>query len=167
MYINNNPEPPKMNSLIKIHKLNNPIRPLINFKNAPTYKIAKTIAQKLKSNHLTNNHHNIKNTYELIDKLKTININENTFFTSYDITNMYTNIPVEETLDIIINKLIEQNENKQYITEIKNSLQLILKQNYFEFNSKIYQQKEGLAMGSPCLLYTSVYTVGCCIIFVV
>ena len=35
-----------MNSLIKIHKLNNPIRPLINFKKAPTYKIAKIIAQK-------------------------------------------------------------------------------------------------------------------------
>ena len=52
---------------IKIHKLNNPIRPLINFKKAPTYKIAKIIAQKLKSNHLTNNHQNIKNTYELID----------------------------------------------------------------------------------------------------
>ena len=46
-------------------------------------------------------------------------------------------------------KLKEQNENKQYITEIKNSLQLILKQNYFEFNSKIYQQQEDLAMGSP------------------
>ena len=66
----------------------------------------------------------------------------------YDITNMYTNIPVVETIDIIINKLIEQNENKQHITKIKNSLQLILQQNYFEFNSKIYQQKEGLAMGS-------------------
>ena len=32
-----------MNSLIQIHKLNNPIRPLINFKKAPTYKIAKII----------------------------------------------------------------------------------------------------------------------------
>ena len=62
---------------------------------------------------------------------------------------MDTNIPIDETIDIIINKLKEQNEDTQYITEIKNSLQLILKQNYFEFNSKIYQQQEGLAMGSP------------------
>ena len=59
---------------------------------------------------------------------------------------MYTNIPEEETIDIIINKLKEQNENKQYITEIKNSLQLTIKQNYFEFNRKIYQQQEGLSL---------------------
>ena len=94
VYVNNNPEPPKMNSLIKIHKLNNPIRSLINFKTARTNKIAKMIAGKLKSNHLTNIYHNIKNTYKLVDNLNVININENTFFTSHDITNMYINIPV-------------------------------------------------------------------------
>ena len=32
------------------------------------------IRDRLKNNHLTNNYHNIKNTYELIDKLKVINI---------------------------------------------------------------------------------------------
>ena len=86
IYINNNPKPLKLNSLIKIHKLCEPIRPLINFKKAPTYKIAKIIAQKLKNNHLTNNYHNIRNMYELIDKLKVINIDENTYFTSYDLS---------------------------------------------------------------------------------
>ena len=80
IYINNIPKPPKMNSLIKIQNLNNPIRPLINLKKARTYKIAKIIVQKLKNNHLTNNCHNIKNMYELIGKLKVINIDENTFF---------------------------------------------------------------------------------------
>jgi hypothetical protein len=35
--------PPKLNARIKIHKPDNPIRPVINNKNAHTYKIAKKL----------------------------------------------------------------------------------------------------------------------------
>ena len=42
IYVNNNPKPAKKYNLIKIHKLNNPIRPLINFKKSPTYEIEKS-----------------------------------------------------------------------------------------------------------------------------
>jgi hypothetical protein len=35
------PQPPTMNALIKIHKENEPIRPVINNIQAPSYKIAK------------------------------------------------------------------------------------------------------------------------------
>ena len=38
-----NPTPPKLNARIKIHKPNNPIRPVVNNINAPTYKIAKKL----------------------------------------------------------------------------------------------------------------------------
>ena len=51
-----------------------------------------------------------------------------------------------------INYILHSNTNSVSYTHLdvyKRQLQLILKQNYFEFNSKIYQQKEGLAMGSP------------------
>ena len=138
-----------MNSLIKIHKTNNPIRPLINFKKAPTYKIAKILAQKLRNSKITTNEYNIKNSTELVQKLQKIKTNENTAFTSFDITNMYTNIPIQETIEIITDKLKKQNESNEYITQIKNSLNKILNQNYFKFNNKIYKQNSGLAMGSP------------------
>jgi hypothetical protein len=35
------PAPPRLNARLKIHKSNNPIRPVVDNKNAPTYKIAK------------------------------------------------------------------------------------------------------------------------------
>jgi phosphodiesterase/alkaline phosphatase D-like protein len=43
-----NPTPPKLNARIKIHKPNNPIRPVVNNITAPTYKIAKKLNDILK-----------------------------------------------------------------------------------------------------------------------
>jgi hypothetical protein len=35
-----------------------------------------------------------------------------------------------------------------YVKEIVNILEIILEQNYFEFNKQFYKQTEGLAMGA-------------------
>jgi hypothetical protein len=35
-----NPKPPQIRAFIKLHKNSNPIRPVINFRNAPAYKLA-------------------------------------------------------------------------------------------------------------------------------
>jgi len=47
--IQKNPTPPKLNAHLKIHKPNNPIRPVVNNRNAPTYKIAKKTKQYLET----------------------------------------------------------------------------------------------------------------------
>jgi len=46
-FVNLNPEPPNLRGLIKIHKENTPIRPVVNFKIAPSYKLAKTFTAPL------------------------------------------------------------------------------------------------------------------------
>jgi len=35
-----NPSSPTLRGLIKIHKVENPIRPIVNWKNAPEYKVS-------------------------------------------------------------------------------------------------------------------------------
>ncbi len=62
---------------------------------------------------------------------------------------MFTNIPINETIDIISKRLKQTNTNTQYIKEITNILNTILHQNYFTYNLEIYEQKDGLAMGAP------------------
>lgn len=44
---------------------------------------------------------------------------------------MYTNIPIKETIEIINNKLKNNNFNKEYIKQITHILNTILKQNNF------------------------------------
>jgi len=46
-YINLNPTPPIIRGLIKIHKEDSPIRRIVNWKNAPTYRLTKMLSKKL------------------------------------------------------------------------------------------------------------------------
>jgi hypothetical protein len=42
-----NPAPPNFHTTIKLHKPNTGIRPIINWKNAPAYELAKYLTQTL------------------------------------------------------------------------------------------------------------------------
>jgi hypothetical protein len=67
---------------------------------------------------------------------------------TYDIKDLYVNIPIEETLTITKQQLLKNNDKcktKQIIT----ILHTLLKQNYFEFQETIYHPNKGVAMGSP------------------
>jgi len=149
IYKMDNPIAPKLNTLIKLHKTDKPIRPLINSKTAPNYKIGKIITKILKEKLQLENKYNIKNSIQLTENLINTQISSDTKLYSFDITNMYTNIPVDNTINLIENTLNNKKESRIYIKQITNILHTILKQNYFEYNNKIYQQTDGLAMGAP------------------
>jgi hypothetical protein len=48
-YISLNPTTPRLRGLIKIHKTESPIRPVVNWKNAPAYKLAKMLVDVLQT----------------------------------------------------------------------------------------------------------------------
>jgi hypothetical protein len=58
---------------------------------------------------------------------------------------MYSNTPTLEVINITIDMANKSNIQN----EIKLLTELIIKQNYFEINSKFFLQSEGLAMGAP------------------
>jgi hypothetical protein len=62
---------------------------------------------------------------------------------------MYSNIPTHETINIIIDMANKAEIHEEIIKDIKLLTELIIKQNYFELNSKFSIQSEGLAMGAP------------------
>jgi len=47
-YINLNPTPPMIRGLIKIHKEDSPIGPIVNWKKAPAYRLPKMLSKKLR-----------------------------------------------------------------------------------------------------------------------
>jgi hypothetical protein len=83
-----------------------------------------------------------------MNELKTTIINPNTRMCSFDITNMHTNIPTTQITDIVKTCMNNNNINEDVKTEIENLINIIIEQNYFQFNNKYYKQK-GLAMGAP------------------
>lgn len=140
---------PQLRSQVKIHKTDKPIRPIVSNITCPTYELNKLLNKKIKDTYTFQNSYNVKNSFELAKYLSTISIPDDAKLASFDIINLYTNIPVKETLLIIKKNLLTYNKlSVGEITELMELLELSLSYNFFEFNGKIYHQKEGLAMGN-------------------
>jgi hypothetical protein len=147
--INMNPSAPSIKGLIKMHKPDQPFRPVVNWRNARAYKLSRLFTDKI--NHLAPLPHtfNIKNTQELLKDLKDTPMLPHYKFASLDITNPHTNIPVLETrvilADILTRKLIDPITQQ----ELLNWFDVITKQNYFTHKEQIIFQHDGLAMRAP------------------
>ena len=90
--------------LPKIHKDPVALRPIVSQINSPTNTLAKYLA-KLLFPHSINRESYVKNSYEFVQTIKQLKIQPNDILVSLDIVSLFTNIPVEETLDIIKQKL--------------------------------------------------------------
>ena len=64
---------------------------------------------------------------------------------------LFTNIPLEETIEICINELfkIKSNSHGFKKSEFKYLLSSATKELYFTFNNVLYKQIDRIAMGSP------------------
>jgi hypothetical protein len=69
--------------------------------------------------------------------------------TSFDVSNMYTNIPTNQLAGIINMLCLHNNISPQQRIELLQICDVVLSQNYFTFLSFTYIQKTGLAMGAP------------------
>ena len=148
-YINLNPTAPTLKGLPKIHKTNMPIRPIVNWTNAPGHKLGKLINKLIQTHVQLPYAFNVNNTIELIRELEHIPINHSTKLASFDITNMYANIPILDTLNILKLLCTQNNIDKHISNEIITLTHTITNQNYFKFNNTYFAQTDGLAMGAP------------------
>ena len=71
---------------------------------------------------------------------------------SFDVNNLFTNIPIRETIDIIL-KMLFPFPNSTVLNLSRNLFKQILElsvlNSFFQFDSRFYQQIEGLGMGLP------------------
>ena len=87
-----------------------------------------------------------KATFSFVSQIKNANLSGK-FLISYDVTSLFTNIPLQETIDIAINLIFNHNPNLN-ITE-KGLFLFATSQTPFLFNGKVYNQIDGVAIGSP------------------
>jgi hypothetical protein len=135
---------------MKLHKPNRPICP-VNWCNTPTFKLAKFLSQTLEKTLQLPCMFNIKNSVAFMDDLKNyIHIDTDTRICSFDIKNMYTNIPTEEMYPIVTDILnAYSSPHLTFTHKLLKLLSTALSQNFFQFQPDCYEQKTGLAMGSP------------------
>ena len=82
-------------------------------------------------------------------------ISDHGILVSYDVAALFTNLPVDETIGILVRKVFKDDWfNKEYdltITEadLIELLEVSTKNQLFQFQGVLYEQVDGVAMGSP------------------
>ena len=142
-----NPRTSNFYTLPKIHKKNNPGRPIVNSIGSITERLSEYVDENIKSlAKLVPSY--IKDTTHFITLINDITIEEKDLLVTIDISSLYTNIIHDEGLETMRSWMIENNISQQRAQFIKILGTLVLKNNYFEFNGEIYLQQQGTAMGT-------------------
>jgi hypothetical protein len=115
---------------------------------ATTYKITKYLVKIFNTHCTLNNFYNVVNSTNLAIDLTNLKINEKHKLISYDIKDLFVNIPIEEILAITKSMLLKY-IGTQITQKIITLMRLVLSQNYFKFQNEIYQPEKGVFLGSP------------------
>ena len=98
------PGPGILYGLPKIHKPNFStsfqFRPIFAAYNTSPYNLAKYFVPLLSD--LTVKEYSVKNSYSFVNDIKKITNADTLFMCSFDIENLYTNVPLQETINIIM-----------------------------------------------------------------
>ena len=144
--------PPKFYGLPKVHKRGIPLRAIVSSRGSISYEVAKELARILKPLVGSSPHH-IKNTGDFIEQIKQVRLQADEIINSYDVSALFTSVPIEAPIKIIQRRLELDQElhsrTNMRVEHITNLLEFCLKTTYFQFQGSFYEQINGAAMGSP------------------
>ena len=138
--------------LPQIHKPDTPLRPIVSSSRSVTYGVAKELAKNLKPLVGKSSHH-INSIQDFLEQVKQLTLAHGECISSYDVSALFTSVPVDPALGVI-KDLLEKDPTLKDITvltvnDIIQLLEFCLKNMYFSFQDQFYEQIEGVAMGSP------------------
>ena len=148
-----NAKPARAHGLPKIHKAFHQLpkfRPIIDTTGTTHYSVGKFISELLQP--LTLNEFTLKDTFDAANRIQAISpalFAEGYEFVSFDVESLFTNVPLQRTLKIIIDRIY----NKKLVkTKLKKSTLRKLTRDtctktVFSCNNKLYEQTDGVSMG--------------------
>ena len=141
------PKLPHIYGLVKIHKVNNPLRPIVSSIGSVTYKLSKWLVKEISP--LVGNiaDSTVKNSQHFIEKA--IKEPTNVKLISFDVTSLFTKVPIDLLLEYLkteVTKLNIQIESHVFLKLIE----LCIRNNVFMTHNRIfYKQIFGMSMGNP------------------
>lgn len=128
--INMNPQPPKLRSQFKEHKLNHTIRPVSNRLNTAYHDLARFLHETLKKSFIFQNSSSVPNSHILVYKVKDLDCSPDTklFFTGYKKKKkMYTSVLTLELLKIVEENLCQfKNLSSEHIIDFMNLINVVV-----------------------------------------
>ena len=97
--------------------------------------------------------HFVKNSPQFVKKIKELEVPPGRKMVSFDVTALFTSIPVTEAVSVIKDRLNQDTTLKDRcelsVNQIITLLEICLNTTYFIYAGVFYKQKKGAAMGSP------------------
>lgn len=133
--------------LAKSHKENCPLRPVITNYQTPSENLSKYLGLVLKN--IVNGEHRVKNSNQVLERIKNIVLDNNETLVSYDVKNLYPSLPLEIIKKRIKDHWEELNKFTVWsLEQIIQALELCLDVNIFNFEGQLYKQVSGCPIGS-------------------
>ncbi|XP_011867795.1 PREDICTED: uncharacterized protein LOC105561973 [Vollenhovia emeryi] len=140
---------PRAYGLPKIHKQDCPLRIIVSSVDSPLYAFSAFLHNIIKSS-IPKPESHILNSFDLVNKLNGLHIQETHDLISLDVVSLFTNIPLDLAEESIANRWTYISDNCSIPRdEFLRAIRTVLKSTYFSFNFIIYQQTFGTPMGSP------------------
>ena len=139
--------------LPKTHKPKLAMRPILSATGTYNFMIAKWLDEKLKP--ISINEFTVSDPLRFSEELRKKVIVDGEILVSYDVSSLFTNVPVDETIEILVEKAFHKEWfNYKYNLGLKESdlralLNIAVKNQLFQLDGKLYEQTDGVAMGSP------------------
>ena len=95
--------PGKIYGVVKVHKKDNPLRLVVCMVGTPEYELAKFLDKFIKP-YIPNNFM-LESTNDFISKLNQFQFPSNHKLVSFDVTSLFTNVPLSETIRLIANNI--------------------------------------------------------------
>ncbi|XP_057302827.1 uncharacterized protein LOC130636990 [Hydractinia symbiolongicarpus] len=137
--------------LCKIHKSivngSPPFRPILSAIDTPTYNLAKFLVPLLAP--LTVNEYTVFSSFSFAEEIS--KQDSSLFMASLDVDSLFTNIPLQETIDICTDSLFSETDPVGNFckSDFRKLLSLATENSYFTFDGQLFKQVDGVAMGSP------------------
>ena len=142
-------QPGKIYGMAKVHKEGVPLRPVVSMIKTSEYCLAKYLDTFIQPNIPIS--YSVNSTTQFLDSLKTYVFSAQSKIISFDVVSLFTNVPLEETINIICKKVYgPQSLKKPPFKQLIFKRMLFLAcEGIFMYKGKYFKQLDGVAMGSP------------------
>ena len=144
----------RVHALPKVHKKFEslpPFRPIVDTIGTVYSKMGKYLCELLFP--LSTNEFSVKDSFEMAEKIKSIPrslLDDGYVFVSFDVVSLFTNVPLIETVGVILNRVYNQNLISTSLKRrtLKKLLLDTCRKTVFSFNNVLYKQTDGVSMGA-------------------
>ena len=105
-------QPPRFYGLPKVHKKDTPLRPIVSSIGSISYQCARYLADIL-SPLVGKTEYHVKNSKEFAEFVKDLHVDEDEELRSYDVSALFTSVPVDKAMEVIRKRLEEDTSLKE------------------------------------------------------